>query len=193
MSFSSSVSGSVTAIKFFKGTGNTGTHTGSLWSASGQRLATVTFTGETASGWQRANLTTPVTLTAGTTYVVSYYAPVGHYAYTSDFFTTARTVGPLTAGVTTNGRFLYRTGGGFPTSSWRASNYFVDVVFSTATAPAPGHGHLHDPGQQRDRNRDEHECHGPAVRRRVRDRLAEPVAARPAPSREPPVTTRPPT
>ena len=36
--------GFVTGIRFYKGTGNTGTHTGSLWNSAGTRLATVTFT-----------------------------------------------------------------------------------------------------------------------------------------------------
>src|SRR4051812_21547271 len=50
--FSSSVPGRVTAIRFFKGAGNTGTHTGALWTRDGRRLASVTFNAETASGWQ---------------------------------------------------------------------------------------------------------------------------------------------
>ena len=75
--FVPSVSGQVTAIRFFKGTQNTGTHVGSLWTSSGTRLAQVTFTGETANGWQQMALASPVNVTAGTTYVVSYYAPRG--------------------------------------------------------------------------------------------------------------------
>ena len=39
-------------IRFYKAVANTGTHVGSLWTASGQLLASATFTGETASGWQ---------------------------------------------------------------------------------------------------------------------------------------------
>jgi hypothetical protein len=148
MSFSSSVAGSVTAIRFYKGTGNSGTHTGSLWSSTGQRLATVTFTGESASGWQTAQLATPVALTVGQTYVVSYFAPNGHYSYTSNFFQSPLTNGPLTAGTAVNGRFFYGAAGGFPNAAWQASNYFVDVVFSvpgstspvtvTSTVPASG-------------------------------------------------------
>jgi hypothetical protein len=130
MSFSTSAAGSVTAIRFFKGATNTGTHTGSLWSSTGQRLATVTFTGESASGWQTAQLATPVALTVGQTYVVSYFAPVGRYSKTVNFFSTPRTAGPLTAGTTTNGRYLYATAGGFPTNSWQSASYFVDVVFT---------------------------------------------------------------
>ena len=130
MAFTPSSNGSVTAIRFFKGPGNTGSHTGSLWSSSGTRLATVTFANETASGWQTAQLTTPVQLTAGTDYVVSYLAPVGRYSYTAGYFTSPKTSGPLTAGTTENGRYRYGSGGGFPSFSWNASNYFVDVVFA---------------------------------------------------------------
>src|SRR4029077_4721782 len=48
--FRSDVAGHITGIRFYKGPGNTGTHVGNLWSAGGTKLATVTFTGESASG-----------------------------------------------------------------------------------------------------------------------------------------------
>ena len=127
--FSTSTPGSVTAIKFYKGIGNSGTHTGSLWNASGQRLATVTFTNETASGWQRAALPAPVALSPGETYVVSYLAPNGGYSVTPAYFNSARTSGPLTAITGNNGRYLYGPTGGFPTGSYNSTNYFVDVEF----------------------------------------------------------------
>lgn len=126
--------GYVTAVRFFKGAGNVGTHTGSLWTSTGTRLAQVTFTGETASGWQTATLATPVAVTAGTQYVVSYYAPAGHYSYTQNFFSGPWTSGDLTAPAANNGRYLYASGGGFPTFSWGASNYYVDVVFEREAA-----------------------------------------------------------
>jgi Domain of unknown function (DUF4082) len=69
--FQSSVAGRITAIRFYKGPQNTGTHTAHLWSATGTSLATATFAGETASGWQQVNLTTPVAITANTIYVAS--------------------------------------------------------------------------------------------------------------------------
>lgn len=127
--FTSAREGRVTAIRFYKGSGNNGTHVGSLWSADGTRLASVTFVDETASGWQEATLSQPVAVTAGETYVVSYLAPQGHYAATSGFFNTAWTSGDLTAPASNNGRYLYGAAGGFPTYTWGATNYFVDVVF----------------------------------------------------------------
>ena len=84
--FRPAVNGTISAIRFYKGSGNTGTHVGHLWTAGGQQLAAVNFTGETATGWQQANLASPVTVTAGTTYVASYYAPVGRYAEDEFYF-----------------------------------------------------------------------------------------------------------
>ena len=82
--FRSDVAGSVTGVRFYKAAANTGTHTGSLWSASGTRLAQATFTGESATGWQTATFDTPVAITAGTTYVASYHAPSGRYSVTPE-------------------------------------------------------------------------------------------------------------
>ena len=126
--FTPTSDGTVTDIRFFKGEGNTGTHTGSIWSSSGVRLATVTFTQETGTGWQTASLATPLSITAGTSYVVSYYAPNGRYSATGAFFASKWTSGPLTAPAGANGRYRYGAGGGFPTGSYNSTNYFVDVV-----------------------------------------------------------------
>jgi len=129
VSFTPAVAGDVTAIRFHKGPGNTGTHTGTLWSADGTPLTSVTFTDETATGWQTAVLDTPYPLDAGTTYVVSYFAPRGHYSATSGFFADGWVSGPLSVPAGGNGRYRYGPQGGFPNASWGATNYFVDVVF----------------------------------------------------------------
>lgn len=131
--FRSSVAGQVTGVRFYKASTNRGTHTGSLWSANGTRLATVTFTNETSSGWQQATFSTPVTITANTTYVVSYYAPRGRYSADSRYFTGKGAVnGPLQAlasGVN-GGNGVYRYGtSSFPTSTYNDCHYWVDVVF----------------------------------------------------------------
>ncbi len=126
--------GTITGVRFFKGTGNGGTHTGSLWSSSGTRLATVTFAGETPSGWQTATFSQPVAVTAGTSYVVSYFAPRGHYSAAAGFFSNVYSNGDLTAPAGDNGRYLYGAGGGLPQFSWGSTNYFVDVVFKAAPA-----------------------------------------------------------
>ena len=54
------------ALRFYKGSSNTGTHVGHLWSAAGTLLGTAAFAAETASGWQEAALAQPVAIVAGT-------------------------------------------------------------------------------------------------------------------------------
>jgi len=92
-------------------------------------MGTLTFTNETADGWQTAEFATPIQVVPGQTYVVSYYSPSGDYSFTGGYFAQTRTVGPLTAAAGNNGRYLYANGGGFPTGSWNSTNYFVDVLF----------------------------------------------------------------
>ena len=138
--FRSTVGGYVTGIRFYKGTGNTGTHTGSLWTTSGTRLATATFSNESASGWQQVNFAAPVPIAANTVYVASYFAPAGGYSYDRDYFSTAGAMrGPLyllrdgeSGG---NGLYAYGSGGQFPSSTYQSTNYWVDVVFVTSAGP----------------------------------------------------------
>jgi hypothetical protein len=86
--FTTDTFGTVRGLRFYKATTSTGTRVGSLslWTSTGQLLAQATFTGETASGWQQVNFSTPVAVSPHTTYVVSYYAPNGHYLQTEGYF-----------------------------------------------------------------------------------------------------------
>jgi hypothetical protein len=141
--FRSDVAGYITGIRFYKGAGNTGTHVGYLWSGTGALLASATFTGETATGWQQVNFSTPVAITAGTTYIAAYLAPAGHYAYNSSYFASSGVdSGVLHAlsNTAAGGNGVYRYGsGGFPSQAYLASNYWVDVVFSaTASGSVTG-------------------------------------------------------
>jgi len=132
----SAVNGFITGVRFYKSAANTGTHTGSLWSGSGQLLATATFTNETASGWQQVTFATPVAITAGSTYIASYHTNSGHYSLTRSFFNISVTSGPLYAqasGPHANGVFGYGPGG-FPTQSYQSTNYWVDAVLSVVPA-----------------------------------------------------------
>ena len=137
--FRSDVDTNVTGIRFYKGTGNTGTHVGSLWNAAGAKLATATFAGESATGWQQAFFATPVQITAGTTYVASYFAPNGHYSVDLNYFATSVDSAPLHAlqnGTDgSNGVYRYGSSSGFPTESYSASNYWVDVIVSNNVGP----------------------------------------------------------
>jgi hypothetical protein len=65
--FQSAVAGYVRGVRFYKGAGNTGTHTGSLWSSTGQLLGTGTFSNEGASGWQTLTFPRAVQIQANTT------------------------------------------------------------------------------------------------------------------------------
>jgi hypothetical protein len=129
LQFTANSSGYVTGVRFYKQVDNTGSHIGSLWSSTGTLLASGTFTGESASGWQELDLTTPVAITANTTYVVSYHTDTGHYALTSNGLTSADTNGPLTA-LAAGGLYTYGSANAFPTDTYNASNYWVDVVYS---------------------------------------------------------------
>ncbi|MET1005384.1 MAG: DUF4082 domain-containing protein [Propionibacteriaceae bacterium] len=135
--FRSSQPGNVTGIRFYKGTGNSGSHVGSLWAADGTRLASATFGSETATGWQQVNFATPVPVAANTTYVASYFAPNGHYATSDNYFSTPITNGPLTAlqdgADGPNGVYRYGTSD-IPNTPYLKSNYWVDVVFATGGA-----------------------------------------------------------
>jgi hypothetical protein len=137
--FKSSTNGLITGIRFYKGTANSGTHVGSLWTTGGSLLAQATFTNETASGWQEVTFGSPVQITAGTIYVASYHTDVGHYAEDVGYFISPVTNGSLTAVKSNtvngaNGVFLYSASPAFPTngSITKARNYWVDVVFTTS-------------------------------------------------------------
>lgn len=138
MKIRTTAAGSITGVRFYKSPANTGTHTGSLWSSTGQRLATGTFTNETASGWQQLNFATPVPVKANTTYVASYFAPHGGYSFDNTFAAGSAGLAPLTALKSGtdggNGVYRYSATGGFPNTAASGSNYWVDAVLDTSAA-----------------------------------------------------------
>ena len=74
-----------------------------------------------------------VQITADTTYVVSYHTNTGHYALNPVAFAVSGVdSSPLHALANgfdgPNGLYLYAVGG-FPSESFNASNYWVDIVF----------------------------------------------------------------
>ncbi|HEV3093145.1 MAG TPA: N,N-dimethylformamidase beta subunit family domain-containing protein, partial [Solirubrobacteraceae bacterium] len=137
--FSSEVAGSITGIRFYKASTNTGTHTGSLWSASGTLLASATFSGESTSGWQQVSFSSPVAITPNTTYVAGYLAPKGHYSDNPSAFASAGAVNPplsaLANTASVNGVYAYSATSTFPTSTFKATNYWVDVDFIPVAVP----------------------------------------------------------
>jgi hypothetical protein len=145
MKFQSEISGTVNGVRFFKAAANTGTHIGALWTATGEKLAEATFTGETSTGWQKVEFTKPVPVKANTTYIVGYLAPKGHYSDTAWQMSKPAGVGPtilehkplrIVADVESgNGLFAYGSSLTFPNGTYRADNYWVDTLFSPSEAP----------------------------------------------------------
>ncbi len=139
--FQSDVNGIVQGMRFYKGTQNTGTHIGNLWSSAGTLLASVTFTNETTTGWQTALFSHPVAISAATTYIISYHTNVGNYASDVHYFAFNGFDNPplhaLQDGTDgSNGVFKYSATSVFPnTSSINASNYWVDVLFTPGSNP----------------------------------------------------------
>src|SRR5262249_27781531 len=126
----------ISGVRFYKEIDNTGSHTGSLWSATGTLLASGTFSSESASGWQELDFANPVAVTANTTYVASYHTNAGHYALTSNGLASPVNNGPLTA-LARGGVFAYGSGNIFPSQAFNASNYWVDVVYSQTAGSTP--------------------------------------------------------
>lgn len=124
--FSSSVSGRITHIRFWKAPGeDAGNHIGKLWSSTGTLLASAQFPCESPSGWQEVQLAMPVQITAGVKYRVSYNIRKV-VAKTGNTLNSPVTRGPLTAL-----RSLFSSPAGtFPTIS-SGSNLFADVVFNS--------------------------------------------------------------
>jgi Domain of unknown function (DUF4082)/Bacterial Ig-like domain (group 2)/Putative Ig domain/Bacterial Ig domain len=134
MKFRSDLNGKITGIRFYKASTNTGTHVANLWTSTGSLLATATFTGETVSGWQQVLFSSPVPITANTIYVASYHALNGHYSFNSNYFGSASLDSPplhaLANGVSGgNGVYAYGASSVFPTQTYNAANYWVDVLF----------------------------------------------------------------
>jgi hypothetical protein len=122
------------SVRFFKDSLESGTHVGRVWSSTGTLLESVTFQNETASGWQRQALPTPISMTPGATYVVS----VGlnsTYAKTPNGLQNQIVSGPLRSVADGSNGVYNNTAGSFPNSSWAASNYYVDGVVTVPSAP----------------------------------------------------------
>jgi hypothetical protein len=131
--FRSEIAGRITGIRFYKATTNKGTHVGSLWSSTGTLLAQATFSGETASGWQQVMFASPVSIQPETTYVAGYLAPKGHYSANGPTLANGVDNPPLHAlanSLSANGVYAYGASSKFPTNTFNASNYWVDVIFA---------------------------------------------------------------
>ena len=124
--FTSDVAGQVTGLRFWRSQlngGDTGTHTGHLWDNSGNLLATATFSASSATGWSDVTLSSPVSITASTTYVVSYDCTI--ITVTAGVFPVTNF--PMHGSAAVNSKTL----GTFPTTPEGTPGgcYWVDVDF----------------------------------------------------------------
>ena len=135
--FTAVTGGQATDVRFYKTPENSGAHAGSLWTSTGTLLGRVAFSGETSTGWQTASFASPIKLTAGGTYVVSYHTNVGRYVATEEF-TGASSTRSLRIPTSNVGVYTYAAKSTFPKSSWHSRQYWVDLTFtpiSSATTP----------------------------------------------------------
>jgi hypothetical protein len=120
--FSSAVNGQITHIRFWKAPGEpSGGHVGRIWNATtGQQLASAVFVNESGSGWQEAQLATPLPITAGVRYKVTYNLH-SVVAKTFNVLNYPITSWPLVGW----GSSFSTPAGTFPTTS----NLFADIRF----------------------------------------------------------------
>jgi hypothetical protein len=142
MKFRSDIRGYITSVRFYKACANTGTHIGDLWLTNGTILATATFTGETASGWQQVDFASPVAINSNTVYVAAYHCNNGHYSEDDNYFHSSGVDNPplhvLANGVFGgNGVYAYGATNTFPNQTYNAANYWVDVVFVNSRPAIP--------------------------------------------------------
>lgn len=122
--FSATMNGKITHIRFYKVPEETGSHVGRIWSDTGTPLASQPFTNETPSGWQEVQLGTPVQVTAGVRYRVSYNVNSFGAKIVSGLGSPI-TNGPLTA----HGAMYSTPSGSFPNTG-SVSNFLADIRFS---------------------------------------------------------------
>ena len=141
--FKSAFDGLISAIRFYKPTGDTAHNTVQLWTADGSLIGSGKLTGNaTDTGWREVSFINPQSITANTVYIASYFSPTGFYSSTLFGFTDSVVNGPLTAladgdpeGDGVNGLYEYNPPTTAPGSSFKASNYWVDVKYTPVSGP----------------------------------------------------------
>jgi len=126
----SDLAGRITALRYWAQPGDNDATTLILWDyASQTELASVSGTPDGSGGWFQLSLPSPVAVTAGTEYVITYNAgALAMYVGWSHFFDTPLVNGPLTASV---GAGIFGDSG-FPNQGpFQNASYFADVVFET--------------------------------------------------------------
>jgi hypothetical protein len=125
------VGGYITALRFYKPSGDSGftPRIAHVWDADGVELASVTFSSETSSGWQEADLDDPLAVGEGAVLIVSYNTGA-KVPYTVGGISSV----PANSDVTPVSG-IYSSGGAggvgtFPTNAVAGQLMFADVVYS---------------------------------------------------------------
>jgi len=129
--FNSDVDGTITGIRFYKGSLDTASHTVSLWVSDGTLLGTASAPGSEGFGFQVINFDQPVPISANATYVASYHnlSPQFHGGLTDHYFDTG---GPDNVPLHTLGAngWYHQGPSGFPDQEAPdGRNFWVDVIF----------------------------------------------------------------
>ena len=136
--FKSTASGYIKGLRFFSSTAPSGVYTGHLWTTTGSLLDSAVFNNVTASGWQEVLFSKPRAIKADSIYIASYHTSKGNYAATAGGLLNAITKGSLSVpGSNTasgNGVYSYGSTRTFPSNSFNATNYWVDVIFTHDTS-----------------------------------------------------------
>jgi hypothetical protein len=90
-------------------------------------------------GSREADFVSPISISANTTYVATYYCPVGQGAWDQHELDNGVTNSPLTApaGGMVGGNGVYISGNACATIDYAHDNYYVDVVFVPAAGTSP--------------------------------------------------------
>ncbi len=135
MKWTSSQAGEISKMRFWRAPnepvdgGEFYVHTGHIWDDQGEALRTVHFAGAlnpVGEGWSTVGLYPPLPIEAGKTYVASVNVLIDYVA-TNEGLASPVTNGPLSSIADGNNGVYSLTPGTFPTSSYKNTNYFVDV------------------------------------------------------------------
>lgn len=126
--FTPASNGTITGVRFYQASEDTGASSATVWTSDGARIATAPIP-PGPNGWREIPLDRAVPIESGREYVVSYQASRGHHAVEEGTFSQGSTIesGWLTA---LDGVFTY--GEGFPDERSNGDNYFVDVTFEAS-------------------------------------------------------------
>lgn len=131
--------GTIEAIRWYKDPADTGPHVATLWRSldtQPDRIRQVVASDETPSGWQSARFPTPIPVVPGY-YVAAVSHSTGTHTVTPHGLSARIRSGPLEVPAddpgTPNGVYTYSEDpGAYPIDSFRAANYWVDVIFRPA-------------------------------------------------------------